>query len=104
MRKDNTIPTWSGKVDTIPQFQHGVDTIPTWSGYNSLLQSVEGTTLLTRILYFPLIPAPASDFRGVYTAMENAKFVVPTEFSNGSGAKTVITLDLDLYERAMQIV
>ena len=34
--------------------------------------------------------------------MENAKFV--TEFSNGSGAKTVITLDLDLYERAMQIV
>ena len=34
--------------------------------------------------------------------MENAKFV--TEFSNGSGAKTVITLDLHLYERAMQIV
>ena len=77
-------------------------TIPTWSGYNSLLQSVEGTTLLTHIFYFPLIPAPASDFSDIYTAMENVKFV--TEFSNGSGDKTVITLDLDLYERAMQIV
>ena len=68
-------------------------TIPTWSGYNSLLQSVEGTMLLTHILYFPLIPVPASDFSGVYTAMENVKFV--TEFSSGSGAKTVITLDLE---------
>ena len=58
--------------------------------------------LLTHILYFPLIPAPASDFSGVYTALENAKFVI--EYSNGSGAKTVITLDLDLYEGAMQIV
>ena len=43
-------------------------TIPTWSGYNSLLRTDEGTHLLTNIL-FPLIPAPASDFSGVYTAM-----------------------------------
>ena len=58
--------------------------------------------LLTLILYFPLIPAPASDFSGVYTALGNAKFVI--EYSNGSDAKTVITLDLNLYEGAMQIV
>ena len=43
-----------------------------------------------------MIPAPASDLNGVYTAMANAKFV--TGFSNGGNSKTVITLC------AMQIV
>ena len=57
---------------------------------------------LTNTLFFPLIPAPSSNFSAVFTALKASQSI--TEFANGVDSKTVVTLDLDLYERAVQIV
>ena len=70
-------------VEDVPDIQN----IPTWSGYNSLLLTGSTKSLNNT---FPLISAPANDNTN--------------EFTNGPSSMTVLTLDLDLYERALQVV
>ena len=77
------------------------NTIPTWREYNSLLAN-DDIRFLTNTLYFPMITAPSSNFSAAFTALKASHSV--TEFPNGVYSKTVVTFDLGLYERAVQIV
>ena len=67
--------------------EHRGNTIPTWSAYNSLLAN-DDIRFLTNTLYFPLIPAPSSNFSAVFTALKASQSI--TEFANGVYSKTVV--------------
>ena len=71
--------------------EHGENTISTWSAYNSLLAN-DDIRFLTNTLYFPLIPAPSSNFSAMFTALKASQSM--TEFENGVYSKTVVKLDL----------
>ena len=54
--------------------EHGGNTIPAWSAYNSLLAN-DDIMFLTNTLYFPLIPAPSSNFSAVFTALKPSQSI-----------------------------
>ncbi len=56
----------------------------------------------TRILRFLLIPGPSIDHSSIYTALKFAQHI--HIWTDTTIEKTVITLDLDLYFRALQLV
>ena len=69
--------------------------------YNSVLLSKgDRHTSIAKILVFPLIPGPADDYNAIYTGFKLAQNV--TTFSV-CDQKTIITFDLDLYERALKL-
>ena len=77
-------------------------TLPTYSGYNAeLMKSGSPDIEIANILMFPLIPGPASSYSAIYTSLKLAQSIT-THVAYGS-TKTIITLDLDLYERALQL-
>ena len=51
---------------------------------------------------FPLIPAPASDPSSIYTALKMSQ-MIPT-WVMGEETRTIISLDLDLYSHAYQLI
>eukprot|EP00794_Sanderia_malayensis_P014546 gene14546-16049_t len=76
--------------------------VPSWSGYNSLLCSSSWNQIKrSNTLLLPLIPGPAADYSAIYTALKQAQNI--TTWCLGEGQKTVISLDLDLYARALQL-
>eukprot|EP00794_Sanderia_malayensis_P004104 gene4104-4661_t len=76
--------------------------VPSWSGYNSLLcSSLSNQIKRTNTLLLPLIPGPAAYYSAIYTALKQAQNI--TTWCLGEGQKTVISLDLDLYARALQL-
>ena len=70
----------------------------TWKGYNSCL--VDPPDRLTTIATLPLIKSPPTDLSTLYTALKSCQgistLITP-------GKKTIITLDLQLYIKAMQL-
>ena len=58
--------------------------------------------LESRILRFPLVPGPSIDHSSIYTALKYAQHIYT--WTDTAIGKTVITLDLDLYFRALQLV
>ena len=78
--------------------ENGVYCIPTWSAYNSLLSEEKQ---LTEVAALPLIAAPAHEFHTMLVALKQAQGI--NAFVVGPDRKTVITLDMDLYERAKQL-
>ena len=76
--------------------------LPTYSGYNSeLMRSNQSSMDVANIMMFPLIPGPASSYSAIYTSLMLAQNIT-THVAYGS-KKTIIALDLDLYERALQL-
>ena len=79
-----------------------VSDIPSWSRYNSLLCSSSSNQIKrSNTLLLPLTPGPAADYSAIYTALKQAQNI--TTWCLGAGQKTVISLDLDLYARALQL-
>ena len=76
-------------------------TLPSYSAYNSVLLSNATPTATSNLLMFPLIPGPASDYGAIYTALRLAQNV--TTHVCGTSSKTIICMDLDLYERALRL-
>ena len=71
--------------------------LPTWAGYNSLI--TDPLSILT-CQGMPLYPGSPTDWTNLYTSLKIAQGINVT--STGS-KKTIITLDLQLYSKAMQL-
>ena len=56
---------------------------------------------VANIMMFPLLPVPASSYSAIYTSLLRAQNIT-THVAYGS-KKTIIALDLDLYERVLQL-
>ena len=104
----NEVPEKTKNVPELSQFSRStlanVDSIklPTYSGYNSeLMKSNFDNMDVANIMMFPLIPGPASSYSAIYTSLMLAQNIT-THVAYGS-KKTIIALDLDLYERALQL-
>ena len=54
------------------------------------------------ILNFPLIPGPASNYGAIYTGLVLAQNI--SLWVSGDGTKTIVSLDLDLYEKASLLI
>ena len=72
--------------------------IPTWAAFNSL---VEDERPLTNVGALPLIPAPAHEWSTLVTVLKQAHHV--NAIVVGHNRKIVITLDMQLYEKAMRL-
>ena len=73
--------------------------IPTWSAYNSTIR--QPTHQLTNVTMMPLIAAPAHEWSTMLTVLKQAQKI--TTVVMGEGHKTVITFDLQLYEKAVKL-
>ena len=72
--------------------------LPSFSGTNSIITDVDCT--ITNIFALPFIAGPASSTSAIYTSL-----VVANSISAGACAgKTVISLDLDLYEKVYMLI
>ena len=72
--------------------------IPTWTAYNSLLSQAKP---LTEVNALPLIAAPAHEWQTLITVLKQTQQINCVVM--GPNRKTVITLDMALYERAKQL-
>ncbi|EDO31470.1 predicted protein [Nematostella vectensis] len=72
--------------------------IPFWSGYNSLIHE---TQPVTRIGSPPLIAAPAHEWSTLLTVLMQAQGITTNVM--GPGQKTVISLDMGLYQPAKKL-
>lgn len=70
--------------------------IPTWAVFNSL---VEDERPLANVGALPLVPAPAHEWSTLLTVLKQAQHV--SAIVVGPNRKIVITLDMQLYEKAM---
>ena len=70
--------------------------LPSFAATNSLVLNIDKT--LTNVFSTPLIPGPASSYSAIYTALMRAQSI--TTWACGGSSKIVISLDLDLYEKA----
>ena len=74
--------------------------VPSLSGYQALVQ--EQPNFVTNIAPLPIIPRPVTEWGTIYTALKTAQGITAEVI--GPGRMTTITLDLALYEKAMQLV
>lgn len=74
-------------------------TSATWSAYNS--SCVTDTKPLTKVHPLPLVDAPAHEWQTMMTVIKQAQYIT-TEVM-GPDKKTVITLDMALYEKARRL-
>ena len=72
-----------------------------WSAFNSAI-SDDVVRTRTKKIYFPFIPGPAKDYSAIYTALMLSQGI--SVHAVGDGERTVITMDLDLYERAYLLI
>ena len=70
--------------------------IPGWVGYNSLLATSKP---LTEVVALPLLPEVAHDWSTLLTVVKQAK-----ELTVGEDYITLITFDIALYEKVIQLV
>ena len=78
--------------------------MPTWAATNSLIQSEQDQESRPRTqssIVAPLLRRPPTDHQSLYTALCQAQGI--SAFVVGPEHKTIITLDLDLYERALKL-
>ncbi|MES9879620.1 MAG: hypothetical protein ABW185_01920, partial [Sedimenticola sp.] len=73
--------------------------IPSWSAYNSVRGTPQKT--LTTVAMMPLLAAPAHEYSTLLTVLKQAQKI--TTLVMGESHKTVITFDLQLYERAVKL-
>ena len=77
--------------------------IRSYGTYNSILcDSLDERLFRSKSFMFPLIPALASDPSSIYTALKWTQMI--STWVMGDDTRTVISLDLDLYSRAYQLV
>ena len=73
--------------------------IPTWAAYNSVVSLK--TLPKTKVVVFPLVPAPAHEWSTLLTVLKQTQHI--NTIVLGPNRKTVITLDVQLYEKAKQL-
>ena len=91
----DTVSAMSSAIAALDNLQ-----IPPYSAYNSILQYGSGNyQQVANMLIFPLIPGPANNYSAIYTGFKLAQNVT----THLCDEKTIITLDLDLYERTLKL-
>ena len=70
---------------------------PTWAACNSLITNVLPVSIYCGL---PLYPAPPTDWSNFYTALKLCQNISTVTYPGG---KTIISLDLQLYSKAMQL-
>ena len=74
--------------------------LPSFAALNSLIKDID--LGIANIFAIPLIPGPASSYSAIYTALMKAQGI--TIWTCSSKASTIVSLDLDLFEKAYQLV
>ena len=74
--------------------------LPSFNATNSLISDVD--TTLTNIFATPLIPGSASSYSAIYSALIRAQHI--STWACGESSRVVVSLDLDLYEKAYSLV
>ena len=70
---------------------------PTWAAYNSLITKALPVTIFCGL---PLYPAPPTDWTSLYAALQICQNISTITYPAG---KTIISLDLQLYSKALQL-
>lgn len=102
---DNTDDTSTGTGGDHPTMHSIIDPqadsqfVPTWAAYNSVI--TDDDRPITQIKTLPLIAAPAHEWSTLLTILKHAQHI-STEVV-GPNKKTIITLDMDLYMRAVKL-
>ena len=73
------------------------ENIPTWAGYNSLISSANAKTTCQCL---PLLPSSPTDWSNLYSAL---KIVQDINVSVTGNHRTIVSLDLQLYSKCMQL-
>ena len=76
--------------------------IPSLSGMNLLIGSPVSNLELNNVFNLPRIPGPASDYSAIYSALKVTHGI--STWASGEGTKTIISVDLDLYEKQYMLV
>ena len=90
-----TDQTWA-VYSSIPKSDSNIKA-PTWSSYNSLMLGKPEQTICQRL---PLLPGTPTDWSNLYTTL---KLVQGINVSVSGHAKTIVSLDLQLYAKCMQL-
>ena len=77
--------------------ENSTNVTPTWAGYNSLITNVLPVTIYYGL---SLYPAPPTDWSNFYTALKLCQNISTATYPGG---KTIISLDLQLYSKAIQL-
>lgn len=87
-------------ADRVWGFFHVIDKkckLPTWSAFNSLLTDMPTSTVTQGL---PLHPGSPTDWSNLFTAL---KLVQGINVAVTGNSKTIVTLDLQLYSKCMQL-
>ena len=76
--------------------ENSTNLTPPWAAYNSLITNV---LLVTIYCVLPLYPAPPTDWSNLYTALKSCQNIAAVTYPGG---KTIVSLDLQLYSKAIQ--
>ena len=71
--------------------------LPTWSAFNSLITPVPNVTICQGL---PLYGGTPTDFSNLYHSLKLAQGI---NVAVSGGDKTIVTLDLQLYSKCMQV-
>ena len=74
--------------------------LPSLSATNSLIKDID--LGITNVFTIPLIPGPASSYSAIYTALKKAQGI--STWTCPSSSRAIVSLDLDLYEKAYQLI
>ena len=74
--------------------------LPSFSATNSLIKDID--LGITNVFTIPLIPGPFSSYSATYTALKKAQGI--STWTCPSSSRATVSLDLDLYEKAYQLV
>ena len=71
--------------------------MPTWNAYNFLISKEKEPTI---IQFLPLYPGPLTDWSNLYSVLKWVQGIATSTIPN---LKAVVTLDLQLYDKCMQM-
>ena len=101
-KEQSTIPHEIHRLATDSVVKKNI--MPTWAATNSIVMQLsqeQNQTETHSAIVAPLIRRPPTDYAALYTVLCLAQGI--SAFVVGPNHKTVITLDLDLYERALKL-
>ena len=81
-----------------------VQPVPLWSAYNSLAQvpmPKDAPTAVDNVFGLSIIKAPAHEWRTLVTSLDQLYRV--NELVSGEDSKLMVTMDMDLYKRALKL-
>ena len=95
----NSVATQDEDVEAQLVSQEVKQPVALWSAYNSMAQPKDATAVIDNVFGLPIIKAPAHEWATLVTALNQLTKL--SELVSGPEAKLLVTLDMDLYKRAL---